>query len=131
MVTMTAGITTTDRIAASLNPFRYRGYYFDTETGLYYLNSRYYNPNWARFISSDVFGTINATPGALTDKNLFAYCDNNPITRKDDGGDFWHIIVGAAIGAVVGGVVKAITNIATGNEWSDGIGLAMASGALS
>ncbi len=49
-VSITSGITTTDRLGAVLNPFRYRGYYFDSETGLYYLNSRYYNPNWGRFI---------------------------------------------------------------------------------
>ena len=74
------------------NPFRYRGYYYDTESGLYYLNSRYYNPNWGRFINADHADVIAATPMDLTDKNLFAYCDNNPVTRKDDGGAFWDTV---------------------------------------
>ena len=74
---------------ATKNPFRYRGYYLDTETGFYYLNSRYYDPAIGRFITADKFSTIKATPLDLTDKNLYAYCDNNPVTRRDDGGAFW------------------------------------------
>ena len=46
----------------------------------------------------------------LTDKNLYVYCDNNPITRADNGGEFWHILVGAAAGAFINGVVKFVTN---------------------
>ena len=67
------------------NPFRYRGYYYDTETGLYYLNSRYYNPEFGRFISAD--GLID-NRGA-TSQNLFAYCGNNPVNRSDLSGLFW------------------------------------------
>ena len=74
---------------AIYNPFRYRGYYLDTETGFYYLNSRYYDPAIGRFITADKFSTIKATSFDLTDKNLYAYCDNNPVTRRDDGGAFW------------------------------------------
>ena len=74
---------------ATLNPFRYRGYYYDTETGLYYLNSRYYDPETGRFISADTTEVLTATPMALTDKNLYAYCDNNPVVRVDYGGEFW------------------------------------------
>ena len=58
------------------NPFRYRGYVFDVETGLYYLRSRYYNPEWGRFLNSD----------ALITRNLFAYCNNNPIILHDPTG---------------------------------------------
>ena len=69
------------------NPFRYRGYVYDTETGLYYLSSRYYNPVWGRFVNADTAAMVAASPDkASWDKNLFAYCDNNPISRKDDGG---------------------------------------------
>ena len=75
--------------ANSVNPFRYRGYYYDIETGLYYLQSRYYNPQWGRFLNADDSAVITATPMGLTDKNLYAYCDNNPIMRKDGDGDFW------------------------------------------
>ena len=90
------------------NPFRYRGYVYDTETGLYYLSSRYYNPAWGRFINADTAAVVAASPNkANWDKNLFAYCDNNPISRKDDGGEFWHLVVGAAIGGIIGAVSAA------------------------
>ena len=72
-----------------INPFRYKDYYYDIETGLYYLNSRYYDPATSRFINADSVDVATATPMALTDKNLFAYCDNNPISRIDVGGEFW------------------------------------------
>ena len=59
---------------------------------LYYLNSRYYDSKTCRFISPDVYEVISATPMALTDKNLYAYCDNNPIMRVDHGGQFWETV---------------------------------------
>ena len=74
---------------ATKNPFRYRGYYYDVDLGLYYLNTRYYDANTGRFISPDAVDVVCATPNALTDKNLYAYCDNNPVMRRDDGGQFW------------------------------------------
>ena len=94
---------------AAKNPFTYRGYYYDADLGLYYLNSRYYDSNVRRFISPDTVEVLNATPMSLTDKNLYAYCDNNPITRVDNGGEFWNFIVGAVVGAFVGAAV-AIAN---------------------
>ena len=66
------------------NPFRYRGYYYDVESELYYLNSRYYDPQTGRFINADDTDTLLYSLSELTDKNLFAYCDNNPIMRMDD-----------------------------------------------
>ncbi len=68
----------------ALNPFRYRGYVYDTETGLYYLNSRYYNPSWGRFISADVF--VSTGQGVLG-SNMFAYCGNNPVNKADYNGN--------------------------------------------
>ena len=92
------------------NPFRYRGYYYDTETGLYYLNSRYYSPEFGRFISADTSDVITASiESASWDKNLFAYCDGNPITRVDDGGEFWHFIAGAVVGGLIGGISTVIS----------------------
>ena len=79
------------------NPFRYRGYVYDAETGLYYNNSRYYDAEVGRFISADDADLITSSIETQTDKNLFAYCDNNPVVRADDGGAFWHIVVGAAV----------------------------------
>lgn len=70
---------------ANINPFRYRGYYYDNETSLYYLQSRYYDPNTGRFVNSDevVFGIINES-SLLT--NLFTYCCNNSIMNSDMNG---------------------------------------------
>ena len=69
---------------ANANPFRYRGYYYDTETGFYYLNARYYNPDWCRFISPDSATYLNPdNPNGL---NLYAYCYNDPINYCDPSG---------------------------------------------
>jgi RHS repeat-associated core domain len=68
------------------NPFLYRGYYYDSETGLYYLNSRYYDPQTGRFINAD--SQLN-TGSDLTSYNLFTYCGNNPITGADPTGHDW------------------------------------------
>ena len=113
------------------NPFRYRGYYYDTETGYYYLQSRYYNPEWGRFISPDSFDIIGSTTDDLYDNNLYSYCDNNPVMRVDDGGEFWTII-GATVGAVVSGVVSIISQYATtGNVDWEIVGVNVATGAIS
>ena len=90
------------------NPIRYRGYYYDTETRLYYVNSRYYDPAVKRFVSSDDSIISTATPEALTDKNLFAYCDNNPVTRSDGKGNIWHIVIGAAVSGVLSATTQVI-----------------------
>ena len=74
------------------NPFRYRGYYYDSETGFYYCGSRYYDPVIGRFINPDSTNTLMNTPMAYTDKNLYAYCDNNPVMRVDNGGEFWDTV---------------------------------------
>ncbi len=96
---------TSETHIANINPFRYRGYYLDNETGLYYLNSRYYNAEVGRFLNAD--GYVQTGQGML-DKNMFAYCGNNPVSRADDGGDFWHIVIGATAGALISGVSTAI-----------------------
>jgi RHS repeat-associated protein len=84
------------------NPYRYRGYRYDNETGLYYLQSRYYNYEWGRFINADDIDVLTARPMSLTDKNLFSYCDNNPIMRTDEGGYIWaNILIGAGVGAAI------------------------------
>ena len=117
---------------AIYNPFRYRGYYLDTETGFYYLNSRYYDPAIGRFITPDKLSTVNITPLDLTDKNLYAYCDNNPLTRTDDGGEFWHIIAGGVVGGLIGAATKMFCNVIENKEniW-EGVGMAAVTGAAS
>lgn len=96
-------------------------YISPAETGLYYLNSRYYDPETGRFINADGIDTITASFTELTDKNLYAYCDNNPISRTDDGGEFWHLVVGGIIGGIIGGVAAAISG---GNATDIFIGIA-------
>lgn len=70
---------------------------------MYYLQSRYYNPDWGRFINADSEG---GTVGELLSHNVFAYCGNNPVNRFDPDGRAWWII-GAIAGAVVGGIAGA------------------------
>ena len=72
---------------ATINPFRYRSYYYDTETNLYYLQSRYYNPAVGRFINADD-SVLYSSDCAIVDLNLFAYCSNDPIDNKDISGCF-------------------------------------------
>ena len=78
-------ITDTNNIGI-INPYRYRSYRYDTETGLYYLNSRYYNPEWGRFLNGDNYG---GQVGTILSHNIYAYCGNNPINRSDPSGLFW------------------------------------------
>ena len=80
------------------NPFRYRGYYYDTETSLYYLQTRYYDPEVGRFINADAFASTDIS-GALS-ANMFAYCENRPTIGSDPTGECVHILIGAAVGAV-------------------------------
>ena len=95
---------------ASLNPFRYRGYYYDRETGLYYLNARYYNPEWRRFISPD--DTAYLDPESPNGLNLYAYCHNDPVNYCDPSGHLAFWVVTAIIGAIVGvGVAAAVDYI--------------------
>ena len=70
---------------AHVNPIRYRGYYYDTETGFYYLQSRYYDPAISRFINADSYGS---TGQGFLGTNMFAYCLNNPVNLTDPSGHF-------------------------------------------
>ena len=69
------------------NPFRYRSYYYDFETNLYYLNSRYYDPETGRFINADDITTLDVTKITLNGLNLYAYCLNNPVNEIDEDGN--------------------------------------------
>ena len=74
---------------AEKNPLRYRGYYYDSETGFYYLQSRYYDPANRRFINADSYAS---TGQGFIGINMFAYCGNNPVARIDVSGLFWEEI---------------------------------------
>jgi RHS repeat-associated protein len=71
---------------ANINPYRYRSYRYDTETGLYYLNTRYYDPSIGRFISADSINFLD--PSNTQGLNLYAYCGNNPVMYIDRDGNF-------------------------------------------
>ena len=75
-------------MARALTPFGYRGYCYDSYTGLYYLQSRYYDPETGRFINADDTNYLNAT-GTVLSCNLFAYCENDPVNRVDPKGTFF------------------------------------------
>ena len=90
----------------NLNPFRYRGYYQDTETGLYYLMSRYYDAVTHRFINAD--GYFQAGTSIL-EANTFAYCGNNPVSHSDTNGNSWFSnIVSTVMGMLLNVVKKAL-----------------------
>ena len=76
----------TAKLITALCPLTYRGYNYDFTTGLYYLQSRYYNPEWGRFLNCDNTNILLATQGETHNANLFAYCDNNPVNKTDYDG---------------------------------------------
>ena len=78
---------------AEINPLRYRGYYYDSETGFYYLQSRYYDPANRRFISADSY---QSTGQGFIGTNMFAYCGNSPTNLSDNSGCMPHVIENAA-----------------------------------
>ena len=119
IVTDTSNI---NRFIAFKNPFRYRSYYYDFETNLYYLNSRYYDPEIGRFINADDISTLDATQIALNGLNLYAYCLNNPVNETDENGYFvlWLFITAILVGAAIGGTTNGIKAY---NEGARGWGL--------
>ena len=88
-----------DAAIGDLNPLRYRGYYYDAETGFYYLQSRYYDPAICRFINAD---TYLSTGQGMLGHNMFTYCGNNPVNYCDSSGRFFFTLLGAMIGAAAG-----------------------------
>ena len=106
---------------ATLNPFCYRKYVYDSETGLYCLGSRYYDPEVGRFVNADDTDVIFAKPQELGSKNLYAYCDNNPVAREDYAGEF---PIPCIVGAVVGAAVSGFSYVLTSGGEIDGVELA-------
>ena len=89
---------------ANINPFRFKGYYFDSESGMYYCHTRYYVPEWCRWLNADDIANIETN--SLYKLNLFAYCENNPISHFDPHGESIIVLCAIAIGALIGGAVS-------------------------
>ena len=107
---------------SAYNPIRYRGYYFDAESELYFLNARYYNPAWRRFISPDNTSYLDPdTPNGL---NLYAYCNNDPVNYSDTSGHFPVLAVILGLSAVIG-MGLTIGGVASDNNALTAIGLTM------
>ena len=118
---------------ASVNPIRYRGYYYDTETGFYYLQTRYYDPTICRFINADNYELVAELSCDAGQLNMFTYCGNNPVMNVDPTGQDWvgfwssvgnwfsehwvELTVGTAV--IVGGaIVSALTCGAGTSAWA-------------
>lgn len=84
---------------ANINPFRYRSYYYDVETKMYYLNNRYYDPQIGRFISADKMLNLEEENNTC---NIYKYCGNNPVNMADEEGNSSAALVGSGFGAVTG-----------------------------
>jgi RHS repeat-associated protein len=114
---------------SGVNQYTYKGYRYDSETNLYYLNSRYYNPEVGRFINAD--GLVGDM-GDIQSSNMYSYCANNPVNRGDESGYFWNIIAGAGIGFLVGFTVNLAVQAFNGQDidLTDAL-ISGASGALS
>lgn len=102
------------------NPFRYREYFYDEETGFYYVNSRYYDPEVKRFINADDLFTLQITPDKVIGKNLYVYCNNNPVVLLDKEGMCPALVpvVWAIGGMVISVATSALAAKVTGQEFT-------------
>ncbi len=92
-----------DRFVLYNNPFRYKGYYCDLETNMFWLSSRYYSPELCRFISPDSVDYLD--PSSINGLNLYAYCNNDPINYADPSG---HVAISIGLLLAIGGIVGAV-----------------------
>lgn len=90
---------------ATKNPYKYRGYYYDSDLAMYYLQTRYYDPAICRFISPDELGYLGAN-GDLVSYNLYAYCSNNPVMCCDPSG---HIAISTLVALITVGIATLVT----------------------
>ena len=102
-------LATTGSMASTLgahNPLCYRGYVYDTETTLYYLQSRYYDPEMGRFINGDAYAT---TGQGVLGNNMFAYCRNNPVCYDDPTGE-WSVLATKCVINIITSIVCDLIN---------------------
>lgn len=101
------------------NPFRYKGYHFDSDTGMYYCHTRYYVPDWCRWLCAD--GVIGLDPSSLFEQNLYCYCNNNPVCCIDPSGRFGFLALVAITltSMIIGGGTQLISNAIAGKKGSE------------
>ena len=119
------------------NPFRYKGYYYDEESSMYYCKSRYYVPEWCRWLNADSPSFLETTiPNQM---NLFTYCSNNPIANIDSNGKFGFLatlLISVAVNVVINLVTEVIEDVSSDGKFGgdkDGMDYlgAIAGGAIS
>jgi RHS repeat-associated protein len=103
-------VQTSASFIGNINPIRYRGYYYDVETGLYYLQSRYYDPETGRFVNAD--GLVQTGTG-LMDKNMYAYCLDDPVSFIDPNGE--SVLAAIVLGAIALGVATICDGCSQGS----------------
>ena len=107
-----------EKSLCNLNPFRYKGYFYDVETQLFYCNSRYYSPELCRWISPDIIEYLD--PSSINGLNPYCYCHNNTIMYYDSSGHIAFFVVTAIIGAVVGVGLAAYNDYREDGVWFNG-----------
>ena len=114
-------VETSSTFIGNINPIRYRGYYYDNETGFYYLQTRYYDPTICRFINADNYELVAQLSSVAGQLNLYAYANNNPIMLTDETGEGF-FLAAFLIGLVVGVGVGALDAASKGeNIWAGAI----------
>ena len=123
-----------NKLIAQINLFRYRSYYYDSETNLYYLNSRYYDPETGRFINADDVSMLEVAQNSINGLNLYCYCLNNPTNDVDNDGkaSWWQWLlfgIGAVL-VVAAAVVLTVVSGGTALSLAGAIAVGAAKGAL-
>ena len=106
------------------NPFRYKGYYYDDDTEMYYCKSRFYVPKWRRWLNSDSINYLE--PQNITCLNLFAYCNNNPLMYVDENGHFvlsalLLTVASSALAGAINRLVGQFVSDVVSNAWKNGL----------
>jgi RHS repeat-associated protein len=130
-ITTSSGEEITDAThIGRINPFRYRGYYYSEDLGLYYLKSRFYDPVTGRFISPDA--TSYLAPDTINGLNLYAYCNNNPVMNVDPDGHFSFLVFLAVVVAstLIGAVSGGVAAVRAGQNFWKGFAAGAIAGAI-